>query len=100
MMKRGELMVLCVKAIPIHQRAIFNFSRIQAWPSVIKVDNKQSFSIVNHIPRICASMKNADFVEAGITGLNCLFQATDVRRHALTRSEERRVGKECRSRWS
>src|SRR5256885_17257787 len=40
------------------------------------------------------------FVEQDVEGQRGLARARDTRHHVELRSEERRVGKECRSRWS
>jgi len=51
-------------------------------------------------PRQDAALKLIDFnlvIEPAPAGLT---ESLDVDGNAVTRSEERRVGKECRSRWS
>ena len=46
-----------------------------------------------------ASEKSLDRVEA-LTGKKVTFYKGDILDRDILRSEERRVGKECRSRWS
>ena len=43
---------------------------------------------------------NLGVVKLTITKLSMEWIAAALQRHARSRSEERRVGKECRSRWS
>ena len=54
-------------------------------------------------------MKNVAVIGAGIAGITTAYTLLkrghkvtiiDYRRYPAMRSEERRVGKECRSRWS
>src|SRR3989441_1581316 len=50
--------------------------------------------------RICAMLRRAAFVPRIADAAIRLFSTSERLRRALARSEERRVGKECRSRWS
>ena len=63
-------------------------------PVVISVYEDKSFTFITKTPPAAVLLKKAAGVEKGSGEPNKTKVAT------VTRSEERRVGKECRSRWS
>src|SRR5699024_11249937 len=76
------------------------------WSSdVCSSDLNETFSsssthlLINHVSKICLDFSNCSSDKSKVSSCSILFSRYS-RSFSLLRSEERRVGKECRSRWA
>ena len=75
-------------------KALSGFYYVQAEQDVIECRARGKFRKERLTPLV------GDYVECSMEGGRGMVEAVRPRRNAFVRSEERRVGKECRSRWS
>ena len=78
------------------KRSIYEYWKIQYQNGFEVVYNRNRLEVIND----CRIVKNSSDIFSYIKELSSLFDFVKNRYGENVRSEERRVGKECRSRWS
>ena len=101
-MKRLGLCSKSMFVVPNHLIEQWASEYLQLYPSAnILVATKKDFETKNR-KRFCARIATGDYdaIIIGHSQFEKIPVSAERQKQTLQRSEERRVGKECRSRWS